>query len=391
MTKIITLISLLLCTLAFSQNKFQKGYFIDNAGNSIECLIRNIGWKNNPTSFDYKLSEDGTTQKGVIANVKEFSVDNAYKFIRFDVQIDKSLSLTNRLGTVREPEWEKETLFLKVLVDGKAALYQYEDVNLIKYFVSTENHAGAVQLLYKEYKVNTRIHENNMYRQQLYNIMKDVMPQQRFEKVNYNKHDLVRIFVDYNEATGEKTENLAEKQNKGALRLKITPGIAMASLNTENLVDSRSDYDFDKQVSFRIGMELEYILPFNNKKWSLFIDPHFQTYKNDGVNGTHTWEADYKSINIPIGARHYMYLNQESKLFINGAVVFAFDLSSSSIKLNDYSYDISRTTSTFAGAGYSWKSYSAEARYTFNHGLLTGSNWTANYSSIGLVLAYSLF
>ena len=391
MTKIITLISLLLCTLAFSQNKFQKGYFIDNAGNSIECLIRNIGWKNNPTSFDYKLSEDGTTQKGVIANVKEFSVDNAYKFIRFDVQIDKSLSLTNRLGTVREPEWEKETLFLKVLVDGKAALYQYEDVNLIKYFVSTENHTGAVQLLYKEYKVNTRIHENNMYRQQLYNIMKDVMPQQRFEKVNYNKHDLVRIFVDYNEATGEKTENLAEKQNKGALRLKITPGIAMASLNTENLVDSRSDYDFDKQVSFRIGMELEYILPFNNKKWSLFIDPHFQTYKNDGVNGTHTWEADYKSINIPIGARHYMYLNQESKLFINGAVVFAFDLSSSSIKLNDYSYDISRTTSTFAGAGYSWKSYSAEARYTFNHGLLTGSNWTANYSSIGLVLAYSLF
>ncbi len=391
MTKIITFISLLLCTLAFSQNKFQKGYFIDNAGNSTECLIRNIGWKNNPTSFDYKLSEDGTAQKGIIANVKEFSVDDAYKFIRFDVQIDKSLSLTNRLGTVREPEWEKETLFLKVLVDGKATLYQYEDVNLIKYFVSTENHAGAVQLLYKEYKENTRIHENNMYRQQLYNIMKDVMPQHRFEKVNYNKHDLVRIFVDYNEATGEKTENLAEKQNKGALHLKITPGIAMASLNTKNLINSRSDYDFDKQVSFRIGMELEYILPFNNKKWSLFIDPHFQTYKNDGVNGTHTWEADYKSINIPIGARHYMYLNQESKLFINGAVVFAFDLSSSSIKLNDFPYDISRTTSAFAGAGYSWKSYSAEARYTFNHGLLTGSNWTANYSSIGLVLAYSLF
>lgn len=391
MNKLITLVFLLVYAGIFSQNNFQLGYFKDNSGKITECLVKNIAWKNNPTEFNYKLSEDGEVLKASIASVKEFSVNDAYKFVRFDVNIDKSLSQTNRMSTSREPEWKQETLFLKVLVSGKATLYQYEDNNLIKYFVSTDAHTNAEQLLFKEYKIHSAIHENNMYRQQLYNIMKDKIQQDRFEKIDYNKNDLVKLFVDYNESAGDKMQNLAEKQNKGSVHLKITPGAAVASLSTKNSTYSRADFDFDKKVVFRIGMELEYVLPFNNEKWSLFVDPYFQAYKNKATNETQDWEADYKSLNIPIGARHYMYLNQDSKLFINGAVIFALDLGSSSIRFNEYSYDISRTTTGMVGAGFSWKKYSAEARYVFNHGLLPVNNWTANYSSVGLVLGYSLF
>lgn len=59
---------LLLLALKFSfvvnaQINFEKGYFISNDNEKIECLIKSIDWKNNPTEFKYKLNEKQTCQK----------------------------------------------------------------------------------------------------------------------------------------------------------------------------------------------------------------------------------------------------------------------------------------------------------------------------------------
>ena len=51
---------LLLTVLAVNSNaqvNFDKGYFIDNNGQKTECLIKNADRGNNPSSFEYKLSE----------------------------------------------------------------------------------------------------------------------------------------------------------------------------------------------------------------------------------------------------------------------------------------------------------------------------------------------
>ena len=42
------------CLQSYSQIIFENGYFIDESNNRIECLIKNIDWKNNPTEFEYK-------------------------------------------------------------------------------------------------------------------------------------------------------------------------------------------------------------------------------------------------------------------------------------------------------------------------------------------------
>ncbi|NQX83980.1 MAG: class I tRNA ligase family protein [Mycoplasmataceae bacterium] len=39
--------------------KFEQGYFINNQGVKIECLIKNTDWRNNPSNFLHKLSEKG--------------------------------------------------------------------------------------------------------------------------------------------------------------------------------------------------------------------------------------------------------------------------------------------------------------------------------------------
>ena len=63
---------------------------INESNQRIECLIKNIGWINNPTMFEYRLSQNGTIQKATIQIVKEFGINNVSKYIRVKTNIDRS-------------------------------------------------------------------------------------------------------------------------------------------------------------------------------------------------------------------------------------------------------------------------------------------------------------
>lgn len=73
------LLLLLLTILSFdasAQISFEKGYFITNAGEKIDCLIKNIDWKNNPVDFEYQLVQNGTLMNENIKSVQEFGIYN---------------------------------------------------------------------------------------------------------------------------------------------------------------------------------------------------------------------------------------------------------------------------------------------------------------------------
>ena len=71
--------ALLLIILAFgingySQIIFEKGYLINNSNEKIECLIKNNDWKNNPETFEYKLSENSEPAIADVKSAKEFGI-----------------------------------------------------------------------------------------------------------------------------------------------------------------------------------------------------------------------------------------------------------------------------------------------------------------------------
>ena len=135
------LLFLLLTVLGFSsyaQISFEKGYYIDNNDQRIDCLIKNIDWKNNPTEFEYKLSENSTPEKATITSVKEFGVVSISKYIRSTVNIDRSIDNVNSVILIskeKNPVYKEEELFLKVLLEGKASLYLFEMGNSKNFFI----------------------------------------------------------------------------------------------------------------------------------------------------------------------------------------------------------------------------------------------------------------
>lgn len=53
-----------------AQSIFERGYFIDTTNHKIDCLIKNVGWKNNPSDFEYKLDENGTVRSEIKNQLK---------------------------------------------------------------------------------------------------------------------------------------------------------------------------------------------------------------------------------------------------------------------------------------------------------------------------------
>lgn len=134
MQKAALLFSIFLSVFSFSQIKFEKGYFLTNEEQRVEALIKNVDWKNNPTTFTYKLHEGDDVKTGNVNTIRQFEIYGQSKYISAAVNIDRSTNSLANMSLSREPEYKLEKLFLKQIVTGAASLYSYADGNINRFF-----------------------------------------------------------------------------------------------------------------------------------------------------------------------------------------------------------------------------------------------------------------
>jgi len=381
---------------AYAQNKFEKGYYINNSGQKVECLIQNDDWLSNPSNFKYKISETSTVETGNFANTQEFGIIGKSKYQKFTVDIDRSSNKIKELSTKRTAEFKTETLFLKVLVEGsKANLYSYIDNSLRRYFYKKPN-GKVTQLVYKQYRSsNQGLRKNESYKSQL----KSEFPcDEANSSPSYTKSSLVKYFVSYNncDTKDAKLTNFTLSETKGKFRFKVKAGLNYTKTFVTSLgAFGDPEYDTDFQANPRFGFEVEYVLPSNNNRWSVFIEPSYQSFEADAkrteptfANIVQTFLVEYQSLEIPIGIRHYIPVGIESsRLFLNAGVTIDMPMGDSQIVTREISSDID----VFFGAGYELRKFNVEARYYTGRGLLDNPGLEATYSGFAFVLGYTLF
>ncbi|OWP75484.1 porin family protein [Flavobacterium oreochromis] len=407
-TKIQILFFLFFLNQTFSQINFEKGYFINNLNQKIECLIKNEDWANSPIQFEYKLDENSAVQIQNINYVSEFSIYNWSKYIRATVNVDKSSTDINHLSTQRTPEFKEETVFLKILAEGKANLYFYKDDISQKYYLKLEN--GPIEpLIYKLYvDKDYAILENLGYKQKLLNslnclIIKNI----DIEKTSYESTSLVKIFAKFNSCNNEiNNTNYLSKEKRDVFNLNLRVHFNKTSLSSSNSLLTNSNLDYGNNLNLGLGLELEFILPFNKNKWSIIFEPNYSKYSSDlskptdssyYTQGIITNSVNYSTIDLPFGIRHYLFLNKKSKLFINGTYGTSFSINSSYItKLNDTTtntLDVRPTPNYGIGIGYNFRNkFILELRNYTNQNIISNYIfWSSNYSKFSLILGYTLF
>lgn len=422
-------ISLVLISLnAFSQINFEKGYFVENSGKKVTCLIKNVDWYNNPKEFKYKLSKNSKINIARINTVKEFGIDNYSKFIKSTIGIDRSSNRIEELSESKKANLKKETLFLKVLVEGSAILYHYRESHLERFFFK-KGENPIEQLIYKKFTQNGFIGENNLFRTQLSNQLKcEVISQKSINRLKYQKKKLIDFFISYSQCIDKdyvkKVKFQKPNEKTYSFNLNIRPRFNYFTLQAATSITSRisipgtlignrgityiEDIRFNTESqSIGFGLEIELILPFNKNKWAVTIEPTYSSFKkeisgeyssNNGV--TINTKSNFSFLNVPVGLRHYLFLkgNANSKLFLNTSLSFNFYqkaiISYSRInnaKIGESKFSRRKHNYNF-GIGYKYKDkYSIELRYTPNQFSENSLDESLEMSLASIILGYTLF
>jgi hypothetical protein len=405
----------------FGQIGYEKGYFIDNEDNKTDCFIYNKDWRNNPSIIKFKIEEEGAVATKDMDSVKEFGVYDGSKYIRASVRIDRSGDIASKLKPEYQPEWTDETLFLKVLVEGKASLFYYSEELVTKYFYSVGD-SSINQLIYKRYLVpevstlsdpsykyvylgtnKPNIGVNRDYLKQLWLNVR-CPENKQVEDVEYNTPDLCRYFLAYNKCSGNDYTDYRNKSGKILFHLKVVPAFSITSLsilntNYVNTMYSSRNATFSTKPGFSIGLASELVLPFNRNKWALLFEPTFLYYNDEKVLDGETLIPEtatirYKSIEFPLGMRYYCYLNKGFRVSFAALMVPTQSVDFDSyLSFGDDDVLKLSTASNFAvGAGVDYNRFSVELRYYTKKPLMLGyTSWSTNYQTFSLQMGFRIF
>ncbi len=401
-----------------AQIQFEPGYFIDSTGKRTDCFIKNLDWMNNPIQFEYRLSQNAIVQQGTISNVMEFGIADYMRYERHRVKIDRSSDDTRKLTAISNPQFVEENLFLKLLIGGDASLYEYVDKDIRRFFFK-KIESPVQPLIFKKYLGDgNKIGTNTQYRQQLLSALQchDVTTF-NINRLRYTRDDLIRYFSNYNSCLGKDFTIHKEPRVKGGNKLKFSlrAGFNYSDLSVNrdlsfpvDFVPNDVNIDFAGEIYLRLGFEIELKLPFNNNKWAIFLDPSYQNYSSE-TNFTQTFagtvyeskaEVNYNTIESPVGVRHYFFLNNKSRLFLNASMALVFNMDSD-IKFTPENQigqiadlEVNGTEEYFSfGFGYSYiDKIQLELRYNTSRDLL-GDNpdWKSSFgNNFSIIIGYSI-
>ncbi|RXM37927.1 hypothetical protein BOQ62_19715 [Chryseobacterium sp. CH21] len=397
--------------LISAQIKFEKGYIISSNDVKKEVLIKNQGWANNPESFAYKADEASAESIGNPSTIKEFGIYNDVKYVTYNGDIDYSSDNTGDLSSIKEPEFKKASVFLKEIATGNKNLYSYQGRNVIRYFYS-DSDSSIKPLIYKKYFFNgnnLQVATNEEYIDQLKTIFSDDNTAQAIaSKTKYTSSDLKKVFSNYNSKFSGATNegNVSDTKRDTKFNLAVRPGLNFYS--PLEITKTLSNEGAPSKTGFRIGVEAEIVLPFNRGKWSVVAEPTFSLYNNKTAVRTTNGNLyninveNYSFISIPLSVRHYMFINDKSKIFINAGInLLTLKTSSAkdfSVDYDGYVFDRLKLSSSQAfksalfGIGYNYKNkYIIEARYNTGMNLFEEKGAEANLKYASIILGYNIF
>lgn len=395
------LIALLSISNLLAQNNFQEGYFIKNNGEKVNCLIKNEKWQINPIQFKYQVSEGDEIKKIGIKSVQEFSITNAVKFIRKNVDIDASTKQLSKLDYNKEPIWEERTIFLNVILTGDASLYYYESSDSRRYFYNIQN-GDILQLVYKKYKKSEfEIIENNRFKQQIFSSFFSCknLDKSNFDNLKYTKSSLAKIFTKYNSCIGGESLEYSILKQKMNFNINVKLGVYNSSMRMEHKEIYSLNTNFGSNTGLRFGIEGEMIFP--KKKWGLIFgviknsDIDKTVVINTSVEGqTQDVRLVLKSLEIYSGIRHYFTLSKDSRLSLQGG--YAFDTRSTLVV--DFELTGNKNGNergggyVFTGLGFHYNKFSIDGRVAIDKSVFKyiGSSFRSKVSEFSLTFGYTI-
>lgn len=390
-----------------AQVNYVQGYFITSDGQRTDAyiLIRKEDWRDNPKSFSYKIGDTGEAREADLNNIKELGLASGEIFHRVRVQMDRSPDDVTRMSgnlqtsELRAPVFATETLFLRLLVSGKAVLYGYDEGNLHRFFFAVDG--GEVkQLVYKRYLVRKEgisqldqtkgdlaVGVNEDYKQQIYNDLKcSDVTMKDIEKLSYNMDKLEKVFTTFNRCSGgESFTSAPTKSKERPIHVTGRLGLAMNSISFTNVsVTGGGSAEISGMLSVRPSLEFEFVLPFGQGDWAIPAEVAYIPLSGESTSGAQ--KVSGHTLDILVGLRKFFPAGN-GKIYLTASMVFANPM----VTLTSVNTQIGfKSTGTLQLAGgYKAKRFSGEFAYGFPRAAIQG-DYKGNMSGFALIFGYQL-
>lgn len=307
-----------------------------------------------------------------------------------------------------------DTTFLQTLIKGEKSLYYYKNAEKRENFYIKKGNDFEL-LYYKRYLANQDgkriIADSKKYIGQLNLYLHDCATiYSKLEDVSYTRNSLKNLFQYYYECTPSNI-SFQKETEKIKPEFGILAGASLTSLEFKSrefayLVNG----EFTSSVNFSAGVFLDVILTRNQRKWSIYNEILFTTYKTRGYFERFDNENSYEKTTTEIGYSYlkmnnlirYTYPIGNSFIFLNGGMSNGFAVSETNYKKKESRTNtIERVVEETAlnstrkheqglllGTGIKYSKYSLELRYERGNGMSDFSALNSITKSYYILLGY---
>ncbi|WP_250433996.1 outer membrane beta-barrel protein [Hanstruepera flava] len=401
-------IALMLCVTSMSaQSNFVTGSVTTKNNQILNGEIDYQDWKKTPETINFRQGEDIRTFKP--EDLLAFQVEND-KFISRSVTVDVTEQQLSKMTDTQKVMFEDRHVFLNVLAQGNANLYEYYDSRTHFY---AEKGDTFIELINRK-----KLQEGNQdlmtfkkYLGQLNVLFNDCSSLKISEGLEYRRLPLSKIFNKYNTCiSGDDSDNYTKKVEREKVVFYVTAGFAFSNFNFEHPNSILENFDGGSFTTPSFGAAADIPISKNRNKWSLRTELLYSAYKGEFepnelttiTDGTMYLEQSTLGANVLIRYK-FKSKNEDLFPFINGGFGFNYVLSYenyvsykrvNAISDEEQMFDIGSADSYFTfsvGAGVIYKRFSFEGRFMISDKVLGSVYGSSAITNIGMFVSYQLF
>lgn len=402
-------IALFLCvTSAIAQTNYVTGSVTIKNNQIIAGEIDYQDWKKTPETISFKQGDKIKIYKPEDLVAFEVSDD---KFISRLVSVDVTQQQLNKMTDTDKVKFEDRHVFLNVLVQGNASLYEYYDSRIHFYAEKGDNFIELIKRK-KLQEGNQDLMTFKKYLGQLNVLFNDCNSLKISDNLEYRRLPLSNIFEKYNACvSGDNSDNYSKKVEREKGAFYVTAGFAYSTFNLDSPFLIASDFDGGSFTTPSFGIAYDVPISKNRNKWVLRSELLYSAYKgefepselNTISEGTMYLEQSTLGVNALL--RYKIKSKNENILpFINLGFGFNYVIS------NDNKVEYKRSSSPNpgvtqtaligsvdsyftlnVGAGVLINRFSVEGRLMITDKVLGSVHNKNSITNIGLMVAYKLF
>lgn len=369
------LVTIVISTFSYAQPSYREGFVVNNSGDTSKGWIDYRQWERNPNAILFKkdLSVAQATQF-TIADLTYFEVTGSDRYFRAVVKKDIRPVQLHEVSETDVDSTVADTVFLRILLDARASLYELIDTKTHYYIKEAGN--DYAELLYKVRVKEGRVQIFPIYRDQLRYLLiaagKSDNLQALLARTNYNESDLVKVMERITKIIYGETVSYKVAKIKQPVSFYVGGGMVYSTLkySGDKIYGANLDYSSSFQPLFTGGVDL--YVGRNHQRVVLRFDLTWYSLKYEGAN--HPTSKDTISYNLKLNSfapslsvLYNVLNNPNGKLYIGVGVAYNF----SSYAENDFSRKYAGTTnvqnvSPYLNLEKKWLSVNGKAGYLIN-------------------------